>query len=119
MISNVVDYTTDFNNQVASGFNLDVSDWDYVVVQMILTAGTITFSSTNDSGAVTGGTDGSPSSAQNWVAVLGTNLNTGTTATSTAASNSLFKFNIIGRYLQLSGAAGAATKVLIYYAKIK
>ncbi len=118
MLSLVQDIKDDFNNNVASGYNIDISNWDYVVVQLLLSAGTVTFSASNDSGAVTGGTDGSPASAQNFVVVQGTNLTSGSAVTTTTGTNSLVRFGVVGRYLQLSGATAVATKAFLYFTKI-
>lgn len=100
--------------------NIDTSQYDYVLVQIITPSATISFNSTNDGGAVTGGQDGSATSAQNWTSCFGTNQATNTTATSTASGNSIWKFAVVGRYLQLTAAAGTTIKsLLVMYTKIQ
>jgi hypothetical protein len=115
MLSNTIDVTTQFN---ANGqFNQDVGQWDYVIVQLVSPSGTINFLCSSDSGAIQGVTDGNATSATNFNAVEMTNLATNGTGTSAAASGS-YKFNVVGRYLQLSGAGVTATKVLLQLNKI-
>ncbi len=115
MITITQDFTDKFNAN--SAVNLDISGWDYVVVQFVTPTGTVTFNSTNDGGAVTGSADPNPESATNWVAVQGKNLNTGSGATTVAAS-SIFQFSYIGRFLQLTGTAITVTKLIISFNKI-
>lgn len=94
---------------------IDVSGWDYFIVQMITPGGATTFKATNDGGAVSGLTQGNQISATNWYAVQGVDLGTGTAATTTS-STSMYKFTGVGRYFQLSGSTAA--KITIYFYKI-
>lgn len=114
MVSSYIDATDKFN--VAGKFVQDVGEWDFVVVQLVTPVGTTTFNTTNDAGAITGVSDGTPTSATNWIAVQGTNLNSGAAA-STLAADGLLRFAVIGKYLQLSGTSAA--KVLIKLSKIE
>lgn len=112
-VQRILDITTDVNNNDLAAF--DVGGSDYVVVQLVSPTGTFTFSSTNDAGAITGVSDGSAVSATNWVAVQGTNLNSGSGVTTLAASG-MVKFQGIGQFLQISGAAGAqVTKAFLRF----
>jgi hypothetical protein len=114
MISQYLDLTNDFN--VAGLATIDVGEWDWITVQLVTPAGTVTFSTSNDGGAAQAVTDGNAASAINFIAIQGTNLNTGTTGTTLAASG-LMRFAVIGRYLQLSGTTAA--KVLVKLSKIE
>ncbi len=108
--------TDDLNNN--SIWQGDIGGWDYVVVQLVSPTGTFTFNSTNDSNDITGVSDGSAISATNWIACQGTNLNSGSAVTTLAASG-LVRFQGIGQFLQISGAAAAqVTKAIIRLYKI-
>lgn len=114
-VQQVIDITADFND--GSLAKIDIGGWDFAVAQFVGTSGTINFASSNDSGDITGVSDGSAASAVNWVSIQGTNLTTGAGATSTNAAT-LFKFTGVGRYLQLSGSGATVTKLLIRLYKI-
>lgn len=112
----IIDVTADLNNN--SIWQGDVGGWDYAVVQLVTPTGTFTFNSTNDANAITGVSDGSAVSATNWVAVQGTNLNSGSAVT-TLASSGMVRLKEIGQFLQLSGAGGAqVTKAIVRLYKI-
>jgi len=117
MISQTIDWTTEFN--AASKLNLDISNWDYIVVQVITPTGAITFNGTNDGGAVQGTSDGSAEDATNWLAMQLLNIGAGTSATSVSASGN-FKLNVGTRFFQMDGATGTrtVTKLIVYYTKI-
>jgi hypothetical protein len=109
-VSRIIDLTNEVNdNSIAV---VDVGGWDYSVVQLVSPTGTFTFNSSNDSGAITGVSDGSSSSATNWIAVQGTNLNSGSAVTTLAASG-IVRFSVIGQYLQLSGGSAQVTKAIV------
>ena len=117
MLSNYQDLTTSFN---ANGkVQIDTSNYDYVMVQIVTPSGTISFASTNDSGAITGATDGNATSALNFVSCQGTNQTNGTAETSTGSANSLHKFSLVGRFLQISGGAGSTVaKIYVAYNRV-
>lgn len=112
-VSQIMDVTSQFN---ANGLvNIDVSGMDTIVVQLETPAAAVSFKHTNDQGAITGATDGNALSANNFIAVQGVDLSTGTPATSSNAS-SLYRFGVIGKIFQLSGTTAA--KILIHLSKI-
>lgn len=115
-VQKILDITTDLNaNSIWQG---DIGGWDYAVVQLVSPTGTFTFNSTNDANAITGVSDGSNISATNWIAVQGTNLNSGSAVTTLAASG-LVRLQSIGQFLQISGAAAAqVTKAFVRLYKI-
>jgi hypothetical protein len=117
MVCNWQDLSLQFN---ANGkVQIDTSGYDYVLVQIVTPSGTISFASTNDGGAITGATDGNATSALNFVACQGTNQTNGTAETSTASANSIHKFQVVGRFLQISGGAGSTiAKLLAGYCSI-
>lgn len=117
MLNNYQDLTILYNSQ---GFiNVDTSSYDYVMVQIVAPSTTVNFASTNDAGAITGATDGNATSAINFVTCQGVNQSNGTSESSTSASNSMHEFDVIGRFLQISGGAGSTVgKILVEYARV-
>jgi len=102
---------------VSNAITIDVSGYDYVVAQFVTPSGTISITSTNDSGDVIGVTDGNANLAANFTTVYASKLSTNTAVTAVDAAG-LYKINVAGRYLKFSGASAAATKVIIMLAKI-
>ena len=105
-ISTVVDATASFNAE--NNFYQDLSGWDSAVVQFVGTSGTISFSTTNDDGSITGQLLPAPEVPINWVSVLGVNLTTKTDVSSIAAAG-IVEFGIIGKYLLLQGNTTTTT----------
>jgi hypothetical protein len=99
-ISTVVDATASFNAE--NNFYQDLSGWDSAVVQFVGTSGTISFSTTNDDGSITGQLSPAPEVPINWISVLGVNLTTKTDIASIATAG-IVEFGIIGKYLLLQG----------------
>ena len=115
-VQKIVNITTDLNNN--DFVTLDIGGWDFIVVHLILSAGTFSFLTSNDSGDVTGVSDGSAASAANFIAVTGTLLSNASAVTTLAASG-MVKFSGIGQYFRISGAEGAQiTKGLVRLYKI-
>jgi len=105
-ISTTVDATELFNTN--NSFYQDLSGWDSAVVQFVGTSGTISFSTTNDNGSITGQLLPAPEVPINWVSVAGVNLTSKADVTSIAASG-IVAFGIIGNYLLLEGSANTTT----------
>ena len=105
-ISTVVDATDSFNAN--NNFYQDLSGWDSAVVQFVGTSGTVSFSTTNDDGSITGQLLPAPEVPINWVSVLGVNLTTKTDVSSIAAAG-IVSFGIIGKYLLLQGNTTTTT----------
>jgi hypothetical protein len=105
-ISTTVDATELFNTN--NSFYQDLSGWDSAVVQFVGTSGTISFSTTNDNGSITGQLLPAPEVPINWVSVAGVNLTSKADVTSIAASG-IVAFGIIGNYLLLQGSANTTT----------
>lgn len=115
-VSQSIDITADLNdNDLWQG---DIGGYDYAVVQLVSPTGTFTFNTTDNAGAVHGVSDGSAISATSWIACQGTNLNSGS-GVSTLATSGLVRFQGIGQFLQVSGAAAAqVTKAFVRLYKI-
>jgi hypothetical protein len=105
-ISTTVDATELFNTD--NSFYQDLSGWDSAVVQFVGTSGTISFSTTNDNGSITGQLLPAPEVPINWVSVAGVNLTSKADITSIAASG-IVAFGIIGNYLLLQGSVATTT----------
>jgi hypothetical protein len=105
-ISTTVDATEPFNTN--NSFYQDLSGWDSAVVQFVGTSGTISFSTTNDNGSITGQLLPAPEVPINWVSVAGVNLTSKADVTSIAASG-IVAFGIIGNYLLLQGSTTTTT----------
>ena len=105
-ISTTVDATESFNTN--NSFYQDLSGWDSAVVQFVGTSGTISFSTTNDNGSITGQLLPAPEVPINWVSVAGVNLTSKADVTSIAASG-MVAFGIIGNYLLLQGSVATTT----------
>jgi len=117
MLGVSLDLTKKYNDN-SSVVAIDLSGYDWCTIQLVgLSAGTITFSSTNDDGAITGVESGNATLATNWIAIQATNLNTGTAAT-TATAAGLYRVPVIGRFLQISGAGVTISQILLYLQKI-
>jgi hypothetical protein len=105
-ISTTVDATESFNTN--NSFYQDLSGWDSAVVQFVGTSGTVSFSTTNDNGSITGQLLPAPEVPINWVSVAGVNLTSKADITSIAASG-IVAFGIIGNYLLLQGSTTTTT----------
>ena len=102
---------------VSNAFTIDVSNYDYVVAQFVTPTGTISITSTNDSGDEEGVTDGNATTATNFTAVYATKLSSNTAVTAVDAAG-LYKINVAGRYLKFGGTSAAAAKIIVMLAKI-
>jgi len=116
MISKLIDVTTQFNSNNGN-VQLDIGGWDYVVAQFVSPTGTVTFKATNDGDAELGVGDGDAKSAINWNVIQGVNLANTTAAVNTNAT-SMFKFNVVGKFIQFESAGQTVGKLLINYSKI-
>lgn len=101
-----------------NGIIIDVSGYTYVVAQFVTPSGIIDIASTNDSGDITGFSDGSAKTATNFTSVQAIKLSDGTAVT-TIVDAGLYKINVAGRYLRFYGINAAATKVVIMLANIQ
>ena len=103
-----------FSQQFNSVYNisLDLSGWDRTTFQVVAPfTGTIAVLATNDSGAVSGETQGNSELAINYKPVQVTNLETGT-ATNYVYGPGLFKYDVNAQFLKLQGIpASAGTSV--------
>lgn len=114
MLSQTLDLTTTFN---ANGFvNIDLSGWDYAVVDVITPAAAVFFNATNDANAKTGISDGNAYTAINWQPVSLTNIATGTGVVTTAGTGN-FKLNVGAKFFQIIGTTAA--KLIVQLSQIQ
>jgi hypothetical protein len=111
MLSRILDVTTEFNRDNRA--RLDLSGWNVATFQFINPSGSIDFTGTNDGGEETGTLSSSPGTSQNFSAIQATNLATGATVTSTAATG-MYKVIINCKYVQIYGVGVTADKVLVF-----
>jgi len=120
MLAQYLDLTEDFNNS-SVGIVFEVSNYDYCLIQVINNQGDgVTFQATIDSGAVQSITDGSALTAINFTTVAATNVLDGSLMTTTGGADSIYRLNVIGRFIKLfcSGGDTNVGKLLIMLAKI-
>lgn len=115
-VSQIVDITNEFNSN-SGVWVLDVDSWDYVVVQLVTPSAAVTFKTTNDSGAIQGSGDGNQYAATNFTNAQGTDLASGSGVTS-LADTGLVKFNVIGKYLQLTSSSATVAKAIVRFYKV-
>lgn len=100
-------------------YYIDMSGWDYMVVQVI--AGELTPYISNDGGAITGSVDDAAITAINFIQTGGFKvLSTGQTySQSTMLAGDLYKIENIGRYVKLdSSFIGSPDAIVMLYKKV-
>lgn len=113
----------DISDVLGSGQNatIELSNYDYCVLQIAGgTGASYDYVATIDSGAVTGVSDGSVASAQNFSAVGAINLSTQAYETTNSGADGIWRFGVVGRYLKIkfnSGTPGGI-KAFIMLTKI-
>ena len=107
MICNTVQKSFTANSLV-----IDISGWDYVVIQAVNPSGTISLTAT-----LNGGASNNTTTAADFTTVQATKLSDGTAVTAIAAAG-LYRIPVVGHYLKLSGASAAADAIYVMYAKI-
>lgn len=115
MISSTQDLTARFNadNQIT----VDVSGWETVSFHIVGPSGTINITGSNDSGAVTGVTDGNAMLAENFDTIQAVNLASGTAVTSMSTADIYRITPIPCKYIRLGGASAAATELIMQLSK--
>ncbi len=113
-LSETIDITQQFN--IANIYTKDASGWDSITVQLVNPSASVAFTTSNDSGAIAGVSDGNPTAAINFTAVEGVNLATNAAVTALAAAG-VVRFNAFGRYLRLT-SSGDADKIILTVNKI-
>jgi hypothetical protein len=115
MISNLGEFQFTDNKLV-----LDISEWETLTIQVINPSGSITLEGTNDSGAVTGQSNGGPNTATNFSDVYAVELGDSTQAlTNSITNDGLYRISPVSfKYLQIGdGATATADKILVFRTK--
>lgn len=115
MLATYLDLTATLN--ASNAVVIELSNYDYAVIQAVNPSGTINLTATNDSGAVQGTTDGNFKTATNFQTVQATKLADGTDVTAIAEAG-LFRVGVVGRFLKIGGASAAADKLIVMLTKI-
>lgn len=110
MLQRTLDLTADFT--ASPNVRIDVSGWDYALVQIQTPSATIQFNGTNDAGGIVGITDGNALSSTNYQPVAGVNTANNAVVNSTGG-NGIFKFNVVSRFLQFVAAGGTTVGRLV------
>lgn len=124
MLAQYLDLTDQYNNNFDGEehfADFEVSNYDYAVVQLLGTDGSLFFYSTIDGGAITGVTDGNIYSSDNYLKIYSTNIATGLTIDgSTGVSLGIYRLDVVGRYVRIKGAnpLDPGGKLLVMLAKI-
>ena len=112
MIAQLFDKSADYTGANPS-ITLDIEQYEHLTIQAVGVSGTINITGSNDGNSVTGVTDGNATSAINFTAVQAVNMATGTAVTTITAAGLYRITPICFKYLRLSGAGSAATKLLV------
>jgi len=95
---------------------LDASGWDYVLINISFDSGVIGFSSSNDSGAITGVTDGSAISATNFYAASLIDVSTNGATQVATPGITMYRAFLVGRFIKIDG--DVAAKIILQYHKL-
>lgn len=112
------DLTAEFN---ANSFVvLDVNGWDYVIFHLVTPSSSISFTGSNDGGAITGSVDDGPRSAANFLTLAAQNLaaTASTTYITSLNASGLVRFDFPPAYIKLSGTEATMTKLIVKLHKI-
>jgi hypothetical protein len=132
MLAQHLDLTDDFNTASSYLFDGDIyvkpagvtyvelSNYDYCLVQIIKPESAIPFQTTLDSGAIQGVTDGNVKMSINYIDVYGVDVAdaANTLVKSVSTVNSITRFPVVGRYLKIGDNGNSAEKVLVTLTKI-
>lgn len=94
----------------------DTSGWDYVLINIVFDSGLISFSSSNDSGAITGVTDGNATSATNFFGASLTDIVNNSTSQVASPGTNMYRAYLVGRFIKLDG--DVAAKIILQYHKL-
>jgi len=115
MLAQYLDLTEEFNNNPAYEVVIDVSNYDYCLIQPI--GQDVNLSSTIDSGAVQSVTDGNATTAINFTSVAALRLAAGVTYDTNVADGTISRLAVVGRYVKIA-IGSPITKLLVMLTKI-
>ena len=97
-------------------YTFDTSGWDYVLINIVFDSGLISFLSSNDSGAITGVTDGNTTSATNFYPASLIDVSTNGDTQLATPGTTMYKAFLVGRFIKLGG--DVAAKIILQYHKL-
>lgn len=111
------DITTEFNAN--SEIVLDVNGWDYVIAHIVTPSGAMSFTGSNDGGAIEGSTIDNNLSATNFLALAAQPLGTTTPTTFVTSVNAsgLVRFDFPPRYVKFAGTSISVAKFIVKFHK--
>ena len=115
MLSRYLDLAEEANAAEDISVVIDVSNYDYFLVQPIGDGAIIEV--TLDGGAVQGVSDGGTSTATNFIAPVGTNITTNNIEQN-VLDGDIIRFDVIGRYVKISSGGLPFTNLFVMLAKI-
>ncbi len=119
MISRIIDVTEAFD--VNGEATLDVSAWQNVSVQLVNIEGTIAFEGSNNSNAITGVSDGSATSADDFTPIAVASIATPTTYVTEITEGGIYILNPVDsmkcKFVRISGDDVGADKVIFFLSK--
>lgn len=120
MISKIQDMTEAFNNGGA-GFNMDISGWENVSVELVNLSGTVSFFGSNDANAIIAVSDGNALSSTNYYDLAVATIDAPNTFVLTGSADNIYILNPIGpmrcKFIALGGTSLSADKVLVFLSK--
>lgn len=132
MLAQHLDLTVDFNTESyyttpegdvmvkpAGVTYVELSNYDYCLIQVILPSTSVPLQTTLDSGAVQGVTDGNVKMSLNYCDVYGVDVTSATNAlVKVATGTTIVRIPVVGRYLKIGNTSITAGKVLVTLTKI-
>jgi hypothetical protein len=115
MLSRYLDLTEEANAAEDTFVVIDVSNYDYFLVQPIGDGATVEV--TLDGGAVQGESDGGTATATNFITASGIQISSGS-LTGGIADGDIVRYDVIGRYVKISSGGLLFSKLLVMLAKI-
>jgi len=115
MLAQYLDLTDQFNSNPDYEVVIDVSNYDYCLIQPI--GEDVNLFSTIDSGAVQGVTDGNATTATNFVSVAALELANGTSYGASVTDGTISRLAVVGRYVKIKKGS-PITKLLVMLTKI-
>jgi hypothetical protein len=113
MLAQLYDLTDRYVGATPS-VTIDIGAFEHLTIQVVNPTGTINVTGSNDGGAITGSTEGNPTTATNFTAIQVIPLATGTATTSITTAGLYRMTPIAFKYLRISGAGSTATKLIVF-----
>ncbi len=116
MISQVIDVTDIFN--ASNAIVLDTGGNRFMTFYVNTPTGAISFTGTNDGGAVQGESDGSAATATGFVSIGGYNLTAPLTVVTSINATGLIRIDCQCKYIKLAGSSVTLAKLIVMTGKL-